>query len=207
MFRQTFIAAAALTALAATSASAATLSFVGTGQSQTISNNDLGLGLNGTSLDYITGDLQSASNGLSVSGPAEITFTYLGFEAGNQNYSASMGGGLFEKNVSTVGDSITLLQAAGGLIDFLFGTSSPQNSVGEIANHTTANPQSANYAIGYQMIDADSYYVFFDDIASGDRDFDDLAMRVDVAPVPLPAAGWMMIAGLGGIAAMRRKKK
>lgn len=28
-----------------------------------------------------------------------------------------------------------------------------------------------------------------------------------LAPVPLPAAGWLMIAGLGGLAAMRRRKK
>lgn len=29
---------------------------------------------------------------------------------------------------------------------------------------------------------------------------------VDVAPIPLPAAGWLLIAGLGGLAAMRRRK-
>ncbi|CUH41013.1 VPLPA-CTERM protein sorting domain protein [Jannaschia seosinensis] len=29
---------------------------------------------------------------------------------------------------------------------------------------------------------------------------------IDVAPVPLPAAGWMLIAGLGGIAAARRRR-
>lgn len=28
-----------------------------------------------------------------------------------------------------------------------------------------------------------------------------------LAPIPLPAAGWLMLAGLGGLAAMRRRKK
>lgn len=28
-----------------------------------------------------------------------------------------------------------------------------------------------------------------------------------MAPIPLPAAGWMLLAGLGGLAAMRRRKK
>jgi hypothetical protein len=27
------------------------------------------------------------------------------------------------------------------------------------------------------------------------------------APVPLPAAGWLMLAGLGGLAALRRAKR
>ncbi len=28
----------------------------------------------------------------------------------------------------------------------------------------------------------------------------------EIAPIPLPAAGWLMVAGLGGLAAMRRRK-
>lgn len=34
-----------------------------------------------------------------------------------------------------------------------------------------------------------------------------LAVYVHVAPVPLPAAGWLMIAGLGGLTALRRRRK
>lgn len=34
-----------------------------------------------------------------------------------------------------------------------------------------------------------------------------LRLVAEVAPVPLPAAGWMLIAGLGGMAALRRRKK
>lgn len=41
-----------------------------------------------------------------------------------------------------------------------------------------------------------SDYVIFDDVAFG-----------SVAPVPLPAAGWMLLASVGGIAAMKRRKK
>ncbi|MEM6635296.1 MAG: VPLPA-CTERM sorting domain-containing protein [Pseudomonadota bacterium] len=31
--------------------------------------------------------------------------------------------------------------------------------------------------------------------------------RIEVAPVPLPAAGWMLLAGLGGLAGLRRRRK
>lgn len=31
--------------------------------------------------------------------------------------------------------------------------------------------------------------------------------KISVAAVPLPAAGWMLLAGIGGLAAMRRRKK
>lgn len=33
-----------------------------------------------------------------------------------------------------------------------------------------------------------------------------VGIYANIAPVPLPAAGWMLIAGLGGLAAMRRRK-
>ena len=44
------------------------------------------------------------------------------------------------------------------------------------------------------------------------RDGDDfllssLTFDVDVAPVPLPAAGWMLLAGVGGMMSMRRRKR
>ena len=29
----------------------------------------------------------------------------------------------------------------------------------------------------------------------------------DLTPIPLPAAGWLLMAGVGGLAAMRRRKK
>jgi hypothetical protein len=48
--------------------------------------------------------------------------------------------------------------------------------------------------------------------AGGTNPFDDgnaniTAAGLEVAPVPLPAAGWMLLAGLGGMAALRRRQK
>ncbi len=32
------------------------------------------------------------------------------------------------------------------------------------------------------------------------------SVKLDVAEIPLPAAGWLLLAGIGGLAAMRRRK-
>lgn len=51
-------------------------------------------------------------------------------------------------------------------------------------------------------------YAFFDDIHPTGTVHASLAdtVRASVAPVPLPAAGWMLLAGLGGLAAVARRR-
>lgn len=53
-----------------------------------------------------------------------------------------------------------------------------------------------------------SVYAFFDDIHPTGTVHAALAdtVRVTVAPVPLPAAGWALLAGLGGLAALTRRR-
>ena len=41
----------------------------------------------------------------------------------------------------------------------------------------------------------------------GDSDLDDIVFRVDVSQVPVPAAGFLLVGGLGAMAALRRRKK
>ncbi|TCP42138.1 VPLPA-CTERM sorting domain-containing protein [Rhodovulum marinum] len=62
----------------------------------------------------------------------------------------------------------------------------------------------------------DSYFVMFDLPEFNDVSFVTWStyqaqnLRIDdilVAPVPLPAAGWLLLAGAGGVAAMTRRKK
>ncbi|MDB5661592.1 MAG: sorting protein [Cypionkella sp.] len=50
----------------------------------------------------------------------------------------------------------------------------------------------------------DVEWVTFTNSGKGNVRVDDIGTP---AAVPLPAAGWLMIAGLGGLAALRRKRK
>lgn len=225
MIKDFIVTTAVAVVLSAGTAGAATLNLLGSGQTSTIddfssatSKNNIKVGgvsiaPHGTVLDIITGDVKDATNGLElIGGPARITYTYLGSEAGNSNFGAQIGTTNFTNGPggSSIGDSITVTQALDGLLDFVFGTTAPASAVGEIMNNGGATAAVGNlydFAIGYIKISDTSFYALFDDIAQGDRDFDDLALRIDVAPIPLPAGGLLLITGLGGMAALRRRKK
>lgn len=46
----------------------------------------------------------------------------------------------------------------------------------------------------------------YEDLVNGDRDFQDFVVLVrGVEPIPLPAAAWLMISGLAGVAGFRRR--
>ena len=53
-----------------------------------------------------------------------------------------------------------------------------------------------------------SVIVGYDDSGAGpDFDYDDLVARIDVAPIPLPAAVWLLAAGLGGLGFVARRRR
>ena len=60
--------------------------------------------------------------------------------------------------------------------------------------------------MGFVQISASAFYVLFDDIAFGDRDFDDMVTKTEVSTVPIPAGGLMLLSALGGALVLRRRK-
>ncbi len=84
--------------------------------------------------------------------------------------------------------------------------------------------------IAFENCSGDNYQLFFDGVSQGtfnsnsyvgstlltsfaveatqqNDNFRVRSITYTPAPVPLPAAGWMLLAGIGGIAAMKRRKK
>lgn len=201
------VAATAAATLLASAAGAATLSLAGTGYTSFIvSNYDLAPSLNGKTISYVDGATKDGTTGLQVDGPAKVTFTYVGSEAGHQNYAASLADGTMFTKASAIGSSFVATMTSGGLLDFFFGTLAPAKAVGELYNNGNASVSSPNFAIGYYQ-DGDSWYALFDDLAAGDKDFDDFVLKIDLAPVPVPAAGLLLLGGLGALGAFARRRK
>jgi hypothetical protein len=145
-----------------------------------------------------------------VGGPATLTYTFLGKEAGFTNTLTSFGapgGNLINTGIagSTVTDN-----ALPGLLKFSFSDSDG----GSIINGGLFTPFTS-FAV-YILAGAQSAYLLFNDSAQVDADFDDMIIKVaitgngTISTVPLPAALPLLLsafAGLGGVAGWRRRKQ
>jgi hypothetical protein len=174
---------------------------------------------------------------LKADNPYKVTYTYLGSESGFDNVFYNLyvnGSKLFESTdnpdilpngfTNPVGTSVTGNMANAGALDFAFEGIQGQNklayndrvlhggyntggttpgwaegtSIGLIGTNMTINSQTFAYVIGYN-----------DSAGSATLgDWDDFVIGVNIAPIPEPETYAMLLAGLGlmGFVARRRKK-
>ncbi|MBE7637101.1 hypothetical protein GUA87_09625 [Sneathiella sp. P13V-1] len=211
----------ALSLGAATIASAATLSVSGGSNATLGSNFDLNAttGLsNGDSVKlfdgtWFNGVPNTDPGGLVLDGaPAQLKFEYLGSEAGDENRTIFTQGTdeiLFNNKTSSVGDSVIKTVNANGLVPFAF-----ENDNGrlcfifciDLGEDQAPNTGDIDWGLSlafYQVNPGEVIALFGD--GSGDADFDDMAIRISV--VPLPPAVALFAGALFGLGWLSRRRK
>lgn len=71
----------------------------------------------------------------------------------------------------------------------------------------TSNNQGITIDTELNALFQDITFISFDNNGTGNVRVDDIVAADDMTPVPLPAAGWLLFAGIGGLVAAGRRKK
>lgn len=146
-------------------------------------------------------DLSSMLMGASLllTQPANVTYTLMGFEAGFNNAFVSGTEQLNNRGGSTsrLGTSMSFSHVTASPLDFGF-----------LSNGSGALFGNGSSRTGLVMSnDGQSALILFNDLYSGDIDFDDMVIRVAISAVPEPEMLSMLLAGLGVLTAVVRRRR
>lgn len=209
-------AAAVFATLAATAASAATYGTIpGSGSNEALPALGLGNPLGG----YYGASLYLHNN-------TDVKVEFLGREANMNNNFSWDGGTLFSNsnvanntfNNGLPGLTTVISNVTTGLLDFAFGLGSGGSVVNGANPDGSGTNSPPNFFVSFaqdpQATFGSIVYLFLDDGAVGDDNHDDMVIRlsvdggrIDLAPIPVPAAGFLLLGGLGALGAMARRRK
>jgi hypothetical protein len=157
----------------------------------------------GTTIKVFDSASDGISTGLKVIGSsAPIKYRLVSYEAGFFNIGDDAGGLSFDKN-DPLGSSFTqlfpgLLPPDGRLV-FRF------SSVTTGLQATNSGVIDEGNRLGILQVSANRVFLFYDDGGAGnDSDFDDMVIEATI--VPLPASALLLLGGIAGFAAVRRRK-
>jgi hypothetical protein len=159
-----------------------------------------------------------------------VTYTFLGYEAGNANafFAPVNGPGTFTE-ASVVGNQIVLSGLNSGLLSFMY-TTSPPNTGSSVTNgsNPSGNADLPNFFVslgsgagftGDHTINGttpgggDTAVIAFDDNGSTDADYDDFVVRISVSnggtitAVPEASTWAMMILGFMGVGFLAYRRR
>ena len=98
----------------------------------------------------------------------------------------------------------------GGALDFSFndGHASGTATNAQASSFTAAtNPSFVILGSHLSLSGASEYLLGYNDSFRGDADFDDMVVRLSVSPVPEPSTYALMLAGLGVLGFVARRRR
>ena len=153
------------------------------------------------SLYASTFDLSAMLKGASLilTQPAAVTYMFVGFEASFNNALVSGAERLNNRSgaYANLGSSFSFSSVTAAPLDFSF-----------LSNGS--GPLFANGNVNTGLVlsaDRQSALILFNDSFKGDGDFDDMVVRVSISAVPEPEMLAMLLAGLGVITAVVRRRR
>ena len=161
----------------------------------------------------------ATNQGLYLTGPANLTFQYVGKEASYTNqWGFGVSSNILLTTSSLVGASSST-SANTGYIDYFF-TTTTASDFGAVIVRNGSVPSSTNYArtLGYYFINSSPtsavWMLLFND-GGGDKDYDDMFIKMtatwasELTPVPVPGALPLLGSALGvfGVMGWRRRRQ
>ena len=148
----------------------------------------------------------------SVTQKYNVTYTYLGSEAGYIDHFVEMvttTGSFVNKPIAsnTVGDTLTVVDGPGNL-KFQFSSVAPASVVMNGMIFTAASNLSWGVLRGATSTVGNFDYILgFNDPGRRDRDFDDMVVGMNLTPIPEPSTYALMLAGLGAVGFLARRRR